>query len=160
MLNKVFLLCMIGLLPLQGSQLNMRSHIHIPQLFSLNVDPETVTMPDSTIEDFDQGALTVENALTLTLSSNGPWKISLSTHDAFLVPPPNKKPLRDLAWRVHGDSKYRKLRRRQKTIKKSREATLEERIPLDLRLDLDWKDDPANDYEITVIVTLSQNFGD
>lgn len=150
-----FLLLFLPLAPLTANETEMVSIGYtVPTLFSLTLNPESITAPATTNADFDQGYLEMLGATTLTGAANTPFKTTIQAQDPELNA--SGKAVSDLQWRIGGGA-YTPLSTTAETMHTIYQAIEPISVQMDLRLLLSWTEDGPGTYQATIILTMGPN---
>lgn len=153
-INTLFSLLLLAS-PLLGSEIATTGVTYaVPSLFSLNLSPASITVPQTTNADFEQGFLDMPRATQLTGAANESFKATIQAQDPTLNA--RGKQISDLLWKF-GNNSFTPLSTSPLQLHASGQAINPTSVWLDFRLLLDWVDDVPGTYQTTLIITLGPN---
>lgn len=153
----ILLLLVDGLVAL-GSDARDTTQVLITMqaLQHLHIDSSVAQFPPETHRDVSRGYLEFPEAVRLTVCSNVPWCLVISSKQEKLKRSAREgKPLNHLLWKVAGGTEgYHSLTQMPRVIRSSSQYADHEVIDLDLRLSLDNATDVPGDYALDMCIDL------
>ena len=103
---------------------------------------ETRSFPNIDSDDFNRGYIELIDAVTLSVSSNVPWRVVIFMHRANLYATPKSvKPVDSFQWRK-GHNKYQSISPEPVVILEGSGCVKDFTFTLDYRLKLSWQGSP------------------
>lgn len=132
--------------------------VTVPTLFSLVLSTPSFSFSDIGVSEMNTGYVEAIDALTITLSSNVAWTLSVKTYDENMGTSTNGsyvKPLNDFLWRKDGGS-YAAITNNDVEVTSDENYAHDNEVTLDYKMLLDWAEDAPGEYGLTVTVTLAE----
>jgi hypothetical protein len=137
------------------SRCQTTASLTIPTIQRLSFDKDFLTLPRPETGDFDQGYQEVKDILTMTISSNTPWALTIKTDSTKLGELGGKdKPAEHLLWKPSQADDFMPLTSSAAPVASSRLRTAGESVSIDLKLLLDWVDDSPGEISSTLLFTF------
>ncbi len=116
----------------------------------------SIAFPEITASDFDAGFVEIEAAVSVTLSSNTGWALSVKTAAADLGTVNGyAKPLIDLEWRRSGGT-YVPIGSVDVIAESSTQGITNHTVVFDIRMRLHWSRDLPGTYGLYLDLTLAE----
>jgi len=130
--------------------------VTIPILQSMELSPGSFIFPDVSGTNLDKGFLEVQDAATLTVSSNMAWQLTVQSEDRNMGKVNNSvKPLSDFLWKKSSDAQYTAISTQGQRVDSSASYADHERIKLDYKMIVGWTRDVPGTYGLTLRFRLS-----
>lgn len=131
--------------------------VSLPLIQELSVQ-STKPFPSISISDFDKGNITVKNAVYLSLSSNVPWKVLVVVPKENLYISPGKlKRIENIQWRI-GSNLFQPFSVGSIVVATGEGGLKNNRIGIDYRLKLGWRDTPPGRWEFDPQFRIEPNY--
>ena len=117
------------------------------------------SFPEISAEDFHKGYVELKDAVTLSVSSNIPWKVVVFTNQINLYKTRGEfKSVENFQWRVNSN-KFQSISRDEKVIKEGEGGIRDHKIKIDYRMKVGWKDTPPGKWEFKPEFRILPDFG-
>lgn len=118
----------------------------LPAIQKLSIE-NTKSFQSISAMDYDKGYMEIKNAVTLSVSSNIPWKAVIYTNRVNLYVSPGKyKSVDNFQWRA-GSKPFQSISKEPKVILEGNAGVKDLKIDIDYRLNVGWKNTLTGRWE-------------
>jgi len=154
----IWLALAAGFVPATAGQVEtVNVSVTVPTLQRLDLSTHAVSFAAITSHEYDVGYVAEPAALTVTVSSNTAWKLSVRTTSANMGTVCGyAKPASDLQWRKSGGA-YAAITGADQVIESSTIHAAGHAVSVDVRMMLNWARDIPGRYGLDLTFTLAES---
>ena len=120
--------------------------ISVPDIQQLYIE-DIKSFPPITPMDYDKGYMEIKNAVTLSVSSNVPWKVVVFTNRVNLYVSPGKFKSVDNFQLREGLKPFQTISKEPKVVLEGKAGVKDLKIDIDYLLNVSWKNTPTGRWE-------------
>ncbi|MBC8213169.1 MAG: hypothetical protein H8E71_00800 [Candidatus Marinimicrobia bacterium] len=118
----------------------------------------TKSFPPINASDYEANNIGINDAVTLSVSSNVPWKVVIFTNQMNLYKSFGKyKPVQKFQWRS-GAKSFQSISNKPEVVLQGEAGVKDLKIKLDYRLKLDWKNTPPGMWGFRPEFKIERNY--